>query len=284
MAQMPNDKLDAITDEVNQLHPLLGSVLPKLPRVVDVEYTHGTGELGADFVIHRTEEVFGGPEYIGVIGKVGKIAQDLTAIERQIEECDLPRLFRAGKEKIRITEIWVVATKHVTRNAEEKIHEKYRNRKIVFIDGTRLEKLVDKYAPLAWSGLPIAIVEYLQDLRVRYDGSLLKLVDNKVPAQVRERCAECEYLVLIKGSLPVDLQLALEHEGGKLKERSALMRKQDRQLRRVLPSGLAFKNFVRDLYERPVNAVIERVQKTQERKEKRNETMRLPSADGRPRR
>jgi hypothetical protein len=162
MAQMANEKLDAIKDEVGEPHPLLGSVLPKLPRIVDVEYTHRNGELGADFVIHHTDEVFGAPEYIGVIGKVGKIAQDLTAIERQIEECDVPRFSRGGKDRIRISEIWVLTTQHITRNAQEKIHKKYKNRKIFFIDGTRLEKLVDQYAPMAWSGLPIEITEYLR--------------------------------------------------------------------------------------------------------------------------
>ena len=76
-------------------------------------------------------------------------------------------MFRGGKEKIRITEIWVVATKHITQGAKRKIFHKYSTRKIEFIDGAALEKLVDHYAPLAWSGLPIVVGEYLQDLRVR---------------------------------------------------------------------------------------------------------------------
>ena len=61
----------------------------------------------------------------------------------------------------------------------------------------------------------------------------------------------------VQKNLPVDLQLALGHEGKKAKERTALMRKQDRHLRRVLPRGKALDMFNRDLYERPVNAVIE---------------------------
>ena len=159
-----NERLDAIAGEVQDLHPLLNAVLPKLPRVQDVEYHHGTDEMGADFVISRINDTFGHIEYIGVIAKVGRVAQDFADIERQIEECEVPRFFRGGREKIRITEIWVVATKHITQNAKKKIYQKYSTRKIEFIAGSRLAKLVDDYAPLAWSRLPIAIGEYLHKL------------------------------------------------------------------------------------------------------------------------
>ena len=182
MAQIANQKLDSIKDEVNDLHPLLNAVLPKLPRVQSVEYHHGVNEMGADFIIGRTNDTFGNLEYIGVIAKVGRIAQNLGDIERQIDECDLPRLVEGGKKRIRITEIWVVSTKHITHGAKQKISHKYSTRKIEFIDGTRLEKLVDKYTPLAWSQLPIVVGEYLQDLRVRTEEqdksvSLLQISD-----------------------------------------------------------------------------------------------------------
>ena len=95
MAKIANEKLDLITREVEDLHPLLNAMLPKLPRVQDVEYHHGGDEMGADFVISRTNDTFGNTEYIGVIAKVGKIVQDFADIERQINECDLPRLFRS---------------------------------------------------------------------------------------------------------------------------------------------------------------------------------------------
>ena len=167
MTKVTNKKIDLIVEEVKDLHPLLNAVLSKLPRVQDVEYHHGPNEMGADFVISRTNDTFGHTEYIGVIAKVGRIAQDFTDIERQIEECGLPRFFRGGKGKIHITEIWVVATKHITQNAKQKISYKYSTRKIEFIAGATLEKLVDQYAPLAWSGLPIVVGEYLQDLRIR---------------------------------------------------------------------------------------------------------------------
>ena len=182
MAQIASKKLGPITREVKDLHPLLKAVLPKLPRVQYVEYHHGVDEMGADFVISRTNDTFGNTEYIGVIAKVGKIVQDFADIERQIDECNVPRFFRNGKEKIRITEIWVVFTKHITQGAKKKIFQKYSTRKIEFIDGPTLGKLVDDYAPLAWSGLPIVVGEYLQDLRVRTEEqdksvSLLQMSD-----------------------------------------------------------------------------------------------------------
>ncbi len=182
MAQIANEKLDSIKREIKDLHPLLNAVLPKLPRVQNVEYHHGGGEMGADFVISRTKDIFGDIEYIGVIAKVGRIVQDFADIEGQIYECKLPRYFQGGKQKIRITEIWVVATKHITQGAKAKIFEKYSTRKIEFIDGAALEKLVDRYAPLAWSGLPIVVGDYLQDLRVRTEEhdksvSLLQMSD-----------------------------------------------------------------------------------------------------------
>ena len=139
-------------------------------------------EKGADFVISRTNDTFGNTEYIGVIAKVGKIVQDLADIERQIAECEMPRLVQGGKKKVRITEIWVVATKHITQGAKEKIFHKYSTRKIEFIDGATFEKLVDQYTPLAWSHLPIAVGEYLQQLRTRTEEqdksvSLLQISD-----------------------------------------------------------------------------------------------------------
>ena len=79
----------------------------------------------------------------------------------------MPRLIQGGKKRIRITEVWIVATRNITQGAKEKIFHKYSTRKIEFLDGATLEKLVDEYMPLAWSRLPIAVGEYLQELRTR---------------------------------------------------------------------------------------------------------------------
>ena len=62
------------------------------------------------------------------------------------------------------------------------------------------------------------------------------------------------------------------------------MRKQDRQLRRMLPRGNAWDMLAKDLYERPVNVVIEQSVRARERekeqeqgKEEREETRKRAS-------
>ena len=156
-----NNKLTDLKDEVRELHPLLQKLLPKLEAVIDVEYTHGKEEFGADFVISQKDKVFEYINYIGIIAKTTKIVQDFTDIERQIDECNIPRTFFNGKEKIRINEIWVITTQHVTKGAQEKIHDKFQSRKIIFIDGIRLTKLVDTYIPSFWNQVILEIGEYL---------------------------------------------------------------------------------------------------------------------------
>ncbi|MGB7768232.1 MAG: hypothetical protein WBN22_05185 [Verrucomicrobiia bacterium] len=105
--QLKQARLNAIQDEVKQLHPLLRLLLPKLARVQHVEYTHGTDEMGADFVFSRLDEIFHDLEYVGVIAKIGKIVQDYSAVERQIKECEIDRFFGNGRKKIFLSEVWV---------------------------------------------------------------------------------------------------------------------------------------------------------------------------------
>ena len=73
----------------------------------------------------------------------------------------------------------------------------------------------------------------------------------------------------IQEDLPVDLQLALWHEGKNVKERTKLMRKQDRRLRRILRRGNTLNMFMKKLYERPVNTVIQQSLKAQKKKEEK---------------
>ena len=65
------------------------------------------------------------------------------------------------------------------------------------------------------------------------------------------------------------------HEGKKIKERTALMRKHDRRLRRILPRGNVLNMFINNLYERPVNAVVQQSLKAQKKK-KQKEAEKLP--------
>jgi hypothetical protein len=109
-AEIKQARLNAIQDEVKQLHPLLKLLLPKMKRVQQVEYTHGQHEMGADFIISRLNDDFHDTEYIGIIAKVGKIVQDYTDVERQIKECEIERNFGNGRKKIYLNEVWVIAT------------------------------------------------------------------------------------------------------------------------------------------------------------------------------
>jgi len=182
MAIDKTKKLSLITDEVNHLHPLLSKLLPKLPNVIKVEYTHGQSEMGADFVVAKNNDIFGVTEYIGVIAKIGKVVQNFTDIERQIDECNVPRPVFGGKEKARLVEVWVIVTEHITKGAQEKIYDKFSTRKINFIDGKTLEKWIDNLLPNYWYDASLEVGEYLNILHVRNSEidnslSLVQLID-----------------------------------------------------------------------------------------------------------
>jgi hypothetical protein len=184
MANPKQDKLSSLTDEVKELHPLLNALLPKLPNINNVEYTHGPDEMGADFVLSQRNPTFEFDEYVGVIAKLGKMAQDFSDIERQIEECAVERTFRGGKQKIRVDEIWIILTGNITKGAQIKIYEKYKSRKITFIQGEQLIRLIDKYLPNYWSDTTLLIGEYLYSLRLRNEENdrsfnLIQIPDQK---------------------------------------------------------------------------------------------------------
>lgn len=44
--RMLAEKLKELTDEVNELHPLLDSIFQKMPSIQNVAYTHGVNEMG----------------------------------------------------------------------------------------------------------------------------------------------------------------------------------------------------------------------------------------------
>lgn len=161
------EQLNKIVDEVKELHPLLKALLPKLPRVIDLEYTHGPNEKGADFVIARQNDTFGYTEYVGIIAKIGKISQNFDDIERQIDECEMIRFFRGGKQQIQIDEVWVITTQGITNNAQEKINHKFKSRKISFVDGERLAKLIDTHLPSFWTNVEVEVGDYLAKLYMR---------------------------------------------------------------------------------------------------------------------
>jgi hypothetical protein len=161
------ERIEQIDSEVNELHPLLIQILPKLDRVSYVEYTHGPNEMGADFVVERVDPSLGTSDFIGVVAKSDKILQNFAEVERQIDECGHPRIIRQGKETVRLPEVWVVTSKTVSHNAKQKINEKFSTRKVHFFDSAWLARKVDEHAPFFWDSLTSSIGIYLSNLDKR---------------------------------------------------------------------------------------------------------------------
>lgn len=159
-------KLATISNEVNDLHPLLEALLPKLPSIVNVDYTHGPHEKGADFVVSRCDPTFGDTEYVGIIAKLGQIKQNNTDVQRQIDECELGRYTPNGKS-ITLSEVWVITTGTITQNAREVINHKFKYKKVKWVDLQQLTRLVETYMPNYWANIPMQVGEYLHDLRDR---------------------------------------------------------------------------------------------------------------------
>jgi len=61
--------------------------------------------------------------------------------------------------------------------------------------------------------------------------------------------------------LPLDLTLAYKHESGGFKQRTALMKKQDKRIQRLLKHNDALDRQVKELYENPVSAIEKEVKK-----------------------
>lgn len=76
----------------------------------------------------------------------------------------LPRTIRGGLEEVRLTEVWVLNNSTISRNAQDKIKEKYKTQKISFIQGEKLTELVDKYADYFWYNVPTDVGGYLKTL------------------------------------------------------------------------------------------------------------------------
>ncbi|MEF8709346.1 MAG: hypothetical protein V5B38_10905 [Candidatus Accumulibacter propinquus] len=157
------DKLRAVSDEVRELHPLLRALFTNDKSISRLEYTHGTTEMGADFVLARRDPTLGDENYIGIIAKCGNIKQDHSDVNRQIEECAVERYFDGGKKKIYLNETWIICNGSVSNGAERKIHEEYRSRNIKFIDLDRLAQIVESSYPHFWNEIPTDLGIYLQN-------------------------------------------------------------------------------------------------------------------------
>lgn len=162
MEQWKLEKLRSISKEVAELHPLLRTVFGNDKTISRLEYTHGNNEMGADFVLARSDPTLGDENYVGVIVKCGNIKQDHSDVKRQIEECAVERFFDGAKRKIYLNETWIVCNGDISSGAERKIFEEYKSRNIKFIDLDRLTHMVDINYPHFWNEIPAGLGNYLK--------------------------------------------------------------------------------------------------------------------------
>lgn len=177
------DRIKNIEREVQDFHPLLKVLLPKIPYIKNSEYRQGPNENGADFVLEKFDEILNSTAYIGVIVKVGKIKQDQSDIERQIDECGMERTFDGGKKKIYLNEIWIITNDTITENAQQKIHHKYKNQNIQFFDITKVINLIDRFYPEYWTDISIKLGEYIRKTksfsdRITKNSALIEFQEN----------------------------------------------------------------------------------------------------------
>ena len=156
--------ISSLNDEIKDFHPLLSQILPQLPRINHVEYTHGNYEKGADFVMSRVDDTLNDMEFIGVVAKTGKITNAFSKLHDQIEECSKFRYLFEGKKQVRIDEVWVLTNDTISVNAKETINETYSSKKIKFVSVTKIIDWVDKYFSKFWGDIPIEIGLYLQKI------------------------------------------------------------------------------------------------------------------------
>lgn len=163
------EKVKALNDEVRELHPVLRELFHNLPTISAVNYTQGSREFGADFVLTKRDEMLMEEDYVGVIVKSVPIKQNHDEIRRQIRECEIPRVIEGGKKNIHITEIWVITSKEITKNAQETLHHEYKNTKIRFFDADKLVGLIDRHYPRYWEFTSIKLNKYIADQKEKLE-------------------------------------------------------------------------------------------------------------------
>ena len=215
------EKLRELTNEVQQLHPLLRAVFSSDQSIQRFEYTHGQSEMGADFVLARLDPTFADENYVGVIVKCGAIKQDYSTIKRQIEECAVERYFDGGKKKIYLNEVWIICNGSISNGAERKIHEEYKARNIKFIDLDRLALLVQTNYPHYWNEIPTDLGLYLQQTLI----NVVKVDSfNALPGAVAIPEIEQELVRIEQGSKGTKLPITRKQQRYKLSKAIELNR------------------------------------------------------------
>jgi RHS repeat-associated protein len=166
--QQKKARIEGMTHEVKQLHPLLDSLFRKLPSVKSVDYNHGSNEMGADFLLSQENPALKSTIYVGVIAKVGKIEQaKAQEVERQVQECFIEKII--ARDRIFVTDVWVVTTGHISHGAKVFIQQKVCGQRVEFISGDKLIELIDLYLPNYWTDISLEIGNYLHGVKVRMD-------------------------------------------------------------------------------------------------------------------
>lgn len=184
-------RIQNIKLEVEEFHPLLKELFSRHPEIIRFEYTHGTQEMGADFILIRRDAFLSRDDYVGVIAKRGKIHQDLTDVYRQIEEClTIRRHIEGGKKEVTLSAVMIVATDTITYGAQKKINEAYRGSKIQFLSGNDLASLIVDHVPDYLDNIPLPISSYLHRVRedvLEQDASLDILTIDGQPIYLPQR-------------------------------------------------------------------------------------------------
>jgi len=162
-------RVEAIHDEVKELHPLLQNIIPKLPNVIGFEYTHGQFERGADFIVEVENATTKRRSHVGLVVKCGKVSGAKSGdVEEQVKECAEERAYRV-MQRVRCTEVWVFSSGGYSERAKEKLLERLPGRNVQFFGPEDIATFVDNHYSYFWHNLPNDLGHYLQQLVNRLD-------------------------------------------------------------------------------------------------------------------
>lgn len=272
------ERIKKLDREVQDFHPILKVLFGRIPYIKNIEYKQGPNELGADFVLEKHDEILSSITYIGVIVKIGKIKQDQSEIERQIEECGMERSFDNGKKRIYLNEIWVVTNDTITDNAQQKIHYKYKNTSILFFDALKVVTLINKFYPEFWTDISAKLGEYIRRVRLFSEGitrnsSILEIQENinieqkiiKASSKVKpdQGRTSKNHQISIHEAIKIDSLIFLEGLMGAGKS-NLIKRAIERltspdtiNLEKVIPIGMTYKDYI-DNHKENIELIIDR--------------------------
>lgn len=147
--------IQKINETLNERQFVQNVVIPVLRKLnfKNVRYSHGTREFGRDILFCRMTE-FDEFEYWGAQVKYGDISgganSEIDKIIGQIDDAfKVPFYDVYTRRKEKISKLLIVISGHFTENAIEKICEKIEigaiKNNIVFIDGAKIDTMVERF-------------------------------------------------------------------------------------------------------------------------------------------